>query len=305
MYKKLKKIKSPFLILAASYLVLSGCSVENTSTSKPNKSYDKEVKAYAKFVPKRQDDFAWENDKVAFRVYGPAAPLKGHASGVDAWLKKVDYSIIDKWYEETFNQTGSYHTDTGEGYDPYHVGISRGVGGSAIWVDGKDYTAHNYKSYKIHENGPEKVVFTLEYEFQTPLGRVNESKTISLPMGSNLYQVNSVFKLDGKPAALPIAIGITTHDGKATVAHSKSAGRISAWEEFDAKALGTGVIIEPKKVQDIKHISKETKDESHIWLFTNSEENGSLEYYAGFAWEAAGEITTQTQWQSYLDNFNK
>ncbi|MFY8328138.1 DUF4861 family protein [Pseudoalteromonas sp. ZZD1] len=282
-----------------------GCAETSTSVEATAHSFNNEVKAYAKYVPKRQDDFAWENDKVAFRVYGPAAPLKGHASGVDAWLKKVDYSIINKWYEETFNGTGSYHTDTGEGYDPYHVGISRGVGGSAIWVDGKDYTAHNYKSYKIHTNGPDNVVFTLEYEFQTPLGLVNESKTISLPMGSNLYQVNSVFKLNGKPASLPIAIGITTHDEKAAVAYNEKSGRISAWETFDSMALGTGVVINPNKVKDIQHIPKETKDESHIWLFTNSEENGSLEYYAGFAWEAAGEITTQAQWHSYLDNFDK
>ncbi|MBB1379318.1 MULTISPECIES: DUF4861 family protein [unclassified Pseudoalteromonas] len=305
MNKKLKEKKSPLLLLAASYLILSGCANESSSTTQSQSVYKSEVKAYAKFVPKRQDDFAWENDKVAFRVYGPAAPLKGHASGVDAWLKKVDYSIIDKWYAEAFNKTGSYHTDTGEGYDPYHVGISRGVGGSAIWVDGKDYTAHNYKSYKILTNGPDKVVFTLEYEFETPLGLVNESKTISLPMGSNLYQVNSEFKLDGKPASLPIAIGITTHDEKATVSHNEQTGRISASETFDSMALWTGIVIEPNKVTDIKHIAKETKDESHIWLLTKSEKNGSIEYYAGFAWEAAGEITTQAQWHSYLDNFNK
>ena len=27
---------------------------------------------YARFVPEREDDFAWENDLVAFRAYGPA-----------------------------------------------------------------------------------------------------------------------------------------------------------------------------------------------------------------------------------------
>ena len=28
---------------------------------------------YSRFVPERTDDYAWENDKVAFRVYGPNA----------------------------------------------------------------------------------------------------------------------------------------------------------------------------------------------------------------------------------------
>mgnify|MGYP001545592391 CR=1 FL=1 len=53
-----------------------------------NGSDSKEM-AYGRFVPERQDDFAWENDKVAFRVYGPSSGGKGQVSGVDAWLKKV------------------------------------------------------------------------------------------------------------------------------------------------------------------------------------------------------------------------
>ena len=28
--------------------------------------------ARGRFVPERRDDFAWENDRIAFRVYGPA-----------------------------------------------------------------------------------------------------------------------------------------------------------------------------------------------------------------------------------------
>lgn len=93
------------------------------------------VMAYGRFVPEREDDFTWENDKVAFRVYGPSSGGKGQVSGVDPWLKKVPYSIIDKWYAG-FLAGKSYHEDHGEGYDPYHVGDSRGVGGTAIWVDG-------------------------------------------------------------------------------------------------------------------------------------------------------------------------
>lgn len=95
---------------------------------------------YSRFVPERTDDYTWENNKVAFRVYGPTAqkmiedniPGGTLSSGVDAWLKKVEYPIIDKWYKETLvDKTGSYHEDTGEGLDNFHVGVSRGVGGIA------------------------------------------------------------------------------------------------------------------------------------------------------------------------------
>lgn len=260
----------------------------------------KEIIAYGRFVPERQDDFTWENDKVAFRVYGPASPLEGQSNGVDAWFKKVDYPVIDKWYAN-FLKGITYHEDHGEGYDPYHVGTSRGVGGSAIWVDGVPYTAHNFLSYDIKESGGDKVVFALEYEWNTPLGQVAESRTISLALGDQLYSADSVFTLDGVPASLPIAIGLTTHDGAAAVAFNKVRGRISAWETIDGLGVGTGVLIEPARVENIEHIPSEMKDQSHIWLFTSSDDEGKLAYRAGFAWEAAGEITTSQQWDGYLD----
>ncbi|MDO6693312.1 DUF4861 family protein [Aliiglaciecola sp. 3_MG-2023] len=294
------RFKLPLVALAAS-AILMGCTNTQTQTNTQSNANTPEVKAYARFVPERRDDFAWENDRVAFRVYGPAAPLKGHSSGVDAWFKKVDYSIIDKWYKNYVNGI-SYHEDRGEGYDPYHTGISRGVGGTAIWLDGQAYTAHSFKRYNIIESGNDKAAFELEYEWFTPLGIVKEIKTISLPMGTQLFQVDSVFTLDGKPQALPIAIGVATHDEKAKVAYNKDTGRISAWEVIDNLGVGTGALLNPSQVEGIKHIPSDIKDESHIWMFTTTDKQGKLSYKSGFAWEGAGKITSNQAWQNYLDN---
>ena len=60
---------------------------------------------YSRFVPERTDDYAWENNRVAFRTYGPTAqkmkedgtPGGTLSSGIDAWLKKVEYPIINKY----------------------------------------------------------------------------------------------------------------------------------------------------------------------------------------------------------------
>jgi hypothetical protein len=259
------------------------------------------VKAYGRLVPEREDDFTWENDKVAFRVYGPASNGKGQVSGVDAWLKKVPYSIIDKWYEG-FLAGKSYHEDHGEGYDPYHVGDSRGVGGTAVWIDGKAWPAGKFTGYELLQSGAETVEFNLQYEWDTPLGLVGESKTVSLALGQQLYQVNSVFTLDGQPASLPIAIGLTTHDGKAQVFNNPESGRISTWEAIDEMGLGTGALLAPDRVAEILHAPSEDKDASHIWLLTSTNENGELTFRAGFAWQAAGEITTIEAWNDYLDS---
>lgn len=297
------KYTLPLLTLVAS-TVLSACSNEPSKSTHQAVEDVNTVKAYARFVPERRDDFAWENNRVAFRVYGPAAPLKGHSSGVDAWFKKVDYSIIDKWYQNYVNGI-SYHEDRGEGYDPYHTGISRGVGATAIWFDGKAYAAHSFKRYKVIESGNDKAVFELEYEWYTPLGIVKEIKTISLPMDTQLFQVDSVFSLNGKPSALPIAIGVATHDEKAKVSYGKEKGHISAWEIIDGLGVGTGAVLKPSMVEEIKHLPSDVKDESHIWMFTTSDQQGRLSYKAGFAWEGAGIITSNHAWQEYLNSVSK
>ena len=259
------------------------------------------VMAYGRFVPEREDDFAWENDKVAFRVYGPATKGDGPVSGVDAWLKKVEYAVIDKWYAQNA-QGKSYHVDHGEGYDPYHTGASRGVGGTAIWVDGTPWPAPAFHEHRVLKSGGTVVEFQLEYEWTTPLGRVAETKTISLALGDQLYRVRSAFTLDGQPAALPVAIGLSTHDAAAEVFHSAERGWISTWEVIDGKGLGTGAWLEPGLVEGVLHQRSEEKDASHVWLLTTTSAGGELDFRAGFGWQAAGEFDTSGAWNEYLDS---
>jgi hypothetical protein len=139
-------------------LALTACSPQ------PNEPAQNETaQCFARFVPERNDDFAWENDKIAFRAYGPFYRGKAVNSGIDAWLKRVDYPIIDKWYKE--NQEGkSYHEDHGEGLDNYHVGSSAGVGGSGLWLDGKREHLDTFTKYEILDASPERYQFKLSYE---------------------------------------------------------------------------------------------------------------------------------------------
>ena len=257
--------------------------------------------AYGRIVPEREDDFAWENDKVAFRVYGPASRGQGPVSGVDAWFKKVEYPIIDKWYAEHIHQGRSYHVDHGEGYDPYHVGSSRGVGGTAVWVDGVPYPASKFEHHEVHASGGKTIEFTLRYAWQTPLGAVVEIKRVSLALGSRLYRVDSVFTLDGRPASLPVAIGLTTHDGAAETFSDRQAGWIGTWEIIDGYGVGTGALQVGDRPREVVLESNDEKDASHIWLVTACDESGALSYRAGFAWQADGEIATADEWSAFLD----
>jgi len=281
--------------LCTSLLLSVGCAVQEKSPAN-------EIKAYSKFVPEREDDFAWENDLVAFRMYGPASKSTGTVSGVDCWLKRVDYSILDKWYDN--HQKGiSYHVDHGEGHDPYHVGASRGCGGTAVWLNGKPYPAGAYKAWRVINSSQEKVTFELDYSWKIDLGDLKETKRITLALGSQLYKVESTFLLNNKPAKnLAVAVGLSTHNSAASTSADKESGWIATWEQLKGYSLGTGAKIAADLVDDIIHLPSGNKDESHIWLISHTDEQGTFRYSAGYAWQRAKRIQTMAAWQKYLKN---
>lgn len=56
--------------------------------------------ACGKQYPERVDDVAWENDRIAFRTYGPALQATGEkAYGCDIWVKCVSEPIVDMRYK--------------------------------------------------------------------------------------------------------------------------------------------------------------------------------------------------------------
>lgn len=284
------------LAISASLLLSGGCSLQE-------KTLTHEVKTYTKFVPEREDDFAWENDLVAFRMYGPSSKSTGTVSGVDCWLKRVDYSILDKWYGN--HQKGiSYHVDHGEGHDPYHVGVSRGCGGTAVWLNGKPYPAGTFKAWRVIDNSKEKVTFELDYAWKINLGDLKETKRITLELGSQLFSVESTFVLNNQPAInLGVAVGLSTHNGDASISMDKESGWIATWEKLKGYSLGTGTKVEPELIDDIVHITSKKKDDSHIWLVSHTDEHGKFRYSAGYAWQRAERIQTIEAWQKYLKNY--
>ena len=261
-----------------------------------------ERRTFGRFVPERSDDFAWENDLVAFRMYGPALAADAVNSGVDCWLKRVTYPIIDKWYEE--NASGqSYHEDRGEGYDPYHVGASRGCGGLAIWHEGQLAPSNVFATWKVLENGPIRTTFELTYEPWMIGGKkIEERKRISIDLGSRLSRFQSSILVDGETAPLTVAIGLTTHDGVADAIYRMKDRWLRCWEESDGSGLGTGVVlgVEPKGPVEIDEVQPDT---DHLVWIAPLGADGTITWYAGYGWERAGEITTVEDWERYLSDF--
>ena len=66
-------------------------------------------KVYGRYVPERKDDFAWENEYAAFRMYGPALADENPSNGVDLWLKNSPALAVDTMYARELKDGRPYH----------------------------------------------------------------------------------------------------------------------------------------------------------------------------------------------------
>ena len=266
------------------------------------------IRCYSRFVPERTDDYAWENNRVAFRTFGPVAQkmiedgVKGGTltSGIDAWLKRVEYPIINKWYARGVIEKGAYHKDIGEGLDNFHVGVSRGVGGISVKTDSTYAVSKNFTAWKTITTGPIRTSFILNYEDWDAGGKViQERKHISLDYGQNLTRF--IVELSGTDN---ISVGLTSHKKDGEVTTNKVEGWMSYWEPFDDSELGQGVVISnPKRIIAFDNYLTNRKDESNLYVQSNV--SGAFEYYAGFGWKKSGQFETKADWNNYLSRFSK
>jgi len=264
-------------------------------TGPPRIPKREDFKVYGRFVRERFDDFAWENDRIAHRMYGTALetwdkePLT--SSAVDVWCKRTRKLVINDWY-----MVDNYHVDTGEGADFYSAGRSRGCGGSGIWEDGKLHVSRNFTGSKVLANGPIRVVFELTYAPWRAGGReVSEVKRITLDAGHNLDRFESFYKADGK-GSLTLAVGIKKGEGS-TVLHERKQGWLRTWEPVrkgQAGNLGCGIVLDPSSVVEI------TEADGNYLIVARCDGRQTATYYAGFGWDRSGDFADAAAWTEYL-----
>jgi hypothetical protein len=254
-----------------------------------------EFKAYGRFVRERFDDFAWENDRVAHRMYGKALetwqkePLT--SSTVDVWCKRTRRLIVNDWY-----MVDDYHRDTGEGADFYSAGKTRGCGGNGLWVNGRLWTSKNFVQSKVLANGPIRVSFELVYEPWEVAGkRVAEVKRITLDAGQNMNRIESHYLLMG-PQEIVSAAGLRKAKGGVMAAKPEQ-GLIRTWEAVGGENgnLGLALIADPASVVELG------EDELNYLAVLKTPAGQPVVYYAGSAWDKGGDIATLADWDAYLD----
>lgn len=267
------------------------------------------VKAYARQVPERLDDFAWENDRIAHRTYGlalAAQPAPGATkeilvtSGLDIWCKRVDYPVIDRWYNKGHDH---YHQDEGEGMDLYSVGPSRGCGGTGVWLDGRLYVSGNYARARVLANGPIRAVFELDYDTWAADGVfVSETKRFTVDAGRNLNRIESTFTATGKNPALAVAIGLnkTPADKNqtplVTLTPDAAAGTLAQWiAQRTNGALGTAIVlVDPAAFVGF------AEDARNSLVLASATPGQPLRYLAGAGWDRAGHYPDEASWLAYV-----
>jgi Domain of unknown function (DUF4861) len=268
------------------------------------------ARVFARYVPERLDDFAFENDRVAHRMYGPAldSPAAGKSrmisSGIDVWTKKVRYPIVDRWYLRGHD---NYHIDTGEGIDTFGVGTSRGAGGTGIWKNDKLSVSKNWKSWKVLANGPERAVFELTYEpWDAGDGlMVSETKRITLDPGRNFHSIESTFTFEGG-GEITAAVGLgkpTPKDGvvKKFEKNDGSPAWMSLWQETPKSgSIGSAVILSPKE-----QFAGFAEDEKNYLLLAKVKSGQPLRYSIGAGWDGSGDFADVTAWENYVTAFAK
>jgi len=254
------------------------------------------AKTYCRYVPERKDDFAWENDKIAFRAYGKALEnTTEDAYGFDVWVKKTDRLVIEERYIK-----GDYHTDHGDGLDYYHVGFSLGAGNIAPFRDDSIWYSKNYHYWKILDNGPLRSTFQLEYdEWNVGSEKVKVVKTITIDAGEQLHKIEARFSFS-ESRVLPVVVGIIKREQAGFELFDEQNGIMGYWEPRDTLNGTTGVgcvFMQPVKNVLIR--------KGQLLSLLDVYSGTPVIYYRGAAWDKAGRITSAKDWFGYLQEYQQ
>lgn len=254
------------------------------------------------FYPERKDDLAWENDRAAYRAYGPALQASDeHAYGYDIWTKSVSSPVVRRRYVEAFTIDKNFHEDHGDGMDAYTVGPTLG-GGTAALIDSAGNIVYPwcFSSYEILDNGPLRFTVRLNYES-------GETRLITLDAGEYLNRTEVCFRSTPCKA---VASGIVIHrqnpDGYVL---SPEDGYMAYADLTDNADNGNGVIyvgvVAPGADSMLRQPLETPQGDAigHILAKQAYTAGDCYVYYWGSGW-SKGSMPDWPSWKQYLADFH-
>lgn len=274
---------------------------------------------YGRCYPERLDDIAWENDRAAYRAYGPALQKSGEkAYGYDVFTKSVEELVVEDRYAmeldsasraeikalreagkkeeaDSLSRAISYHIDHGNGMDCYAVGPTLGGGTAALMPDSAIVYPYCYKDYEILDNGPLR--FTVKLVFN-PLvvkndSNVVETRIIQLDKGSQLNKTTVSYEY--LTQATPMAAGLVLHAANPEgYAYDAAKGYISYADPTTNAEAGNGIVyvgaVFPASVQTTTQLFEKPVGDAlgHVLGISTYEPGNDFVYYWGSGWSKYG-----------------
>jgi hypothetical protein len=246
---------------------------------------------------------AWENDRVAFRLYFDTRNAK------DVFGKIEPQMVLDS---VGANHNNSYHALADWGMDVLHVGKSLGAGSLAFLVkqpNGKDTLLRlggsmvKKETYEVLANGPIRAVFKMQYDCIINDQPVVVTDITSIWGGQYFYE--SHITLSAVPAGLQLVTGMADfnantigffHDGTIRIG-------LSYGEQSENKdQLGLAIAVPEKQYVDFTQLTDTLADIQHSYTLAqrlDSNKTAQYRFYAG--WEKSDTLfTSQKAFMDFL-----
>lgn len=263
---------------------------------------------YGRIFHERLDDLAWENDRAAYRAYGPALQASGErAYGYDIWTKSVEYPVLEKRYHGALNEGISFHKDHGEGMDVYAVGPTLGGGTSALLdANGNIIMPWCWTKAEVLDNGPLRFTAIVKYP-PTVCGidTIVETRTISIDKGEWLNSTDVYYQ--GAQNGTEFVAGVVVHDSNPEGYRLLQDNNTLLYTDYtqepfeDNGFLFVGMATEENSELFFKPMEGINGVSGHLLMKMRTGDNPTR-YYWGGAWSKGG-MESIDHWQDYILKF--
>ena len=270
--------------------------------------------------PERKDDFAWENDRGAYRVYGPALERTGERSyGIDVWTKNTPELVVDDRYyiedvvtipridsiyrhnwhvRDSVYRTISYHYDHGRGLDPYRVGASLGCGAPALMVGDSIVMPYCFERYEILDEGPLRFSVRLDQSPRVVCGNtVREHRIITLDKGSNFCRMEVWYDGISVPLSFCSGVVLQPEDRESYVLGENYVSYTDPTDQPDVHQAPLYVAaLFPNGQVQTRCLG------NHVLGVVSNYDGKPYTYYFGSAWSKY-DVRTENEWKARIEWF--
>ena len=279
---------------------------------------------HGRLHPERKDDFAWENDRGAYRVYGPALEQsKERSYGIDVWTKNTPELMVDdryyiedvvtipridslyrnNWHKrDSLYRIISYHYDHGRGLDPYRVGASLGCGAPALMVGDSIVMPYCFERYEVLDEGPLRFTVRLVQSPRMVCGvKVVEQRQITLDKGSNFCKMEVSYsppkqgELEGVSVSLCSGVVLQPEDRESYVLGQNYVSYTDPTDQPNVHQAPLYVaVLFPNGTVTTK------RQDNHVLGIVSNYDFKPYTYYFGSAW-AKYDVRTEEEWKARIE----